>query len=133
MTDHVGEDLDMRGLRVLVVEDEFVVALGMERALAEAGCKVVGPFGRVSQAARAAGTADLDGAILDVRLHGETVSPVAEKLVRDGVPVLFATASTDSELSPGLRKLPRLSKPVELGRLLAAAARLFKAPRPQPA
>jgi DNA-binding response OmpR family regulator len=128
-----AEKADLAGLRVLVVEDEFLVAVAIERALAAAGCEVVGPVGRLSEAAQAARLGDLDGAILDVHLHGETVSPVAERLTRDGVPVLFATAASDRELPAELRKLPRLGKPVEVGRLVAAAARLFKAPRAHPA
>jgi hypothetical protein len=109
------------------------VALSIEHALADAGCEVVGPFGRLSEAAQAARGADLDGAILDVRLHDEMVSPVADSLVRAGVPVLFATAANENELPPRLSKLPRLNKPVDTTRLLAAAARLFKAPRAQTA
>ena len=120
---------DLRGLRILVVEDEFLVALTIERALLAAGCEVVGPFGRLSQAAHAADDGELDGAILDVNLHGETVAPVADRLVQDGVPVLFATAASARELPPRLRLLPRLGKPVDLRSLLATAARLFNGPR----
>lgn len=131
MKDDGAEDADLSGLRVPVVEDEFLVALAIEGALIAAGCEVVGPVGRLSEAEQAAGAPDLDGAILDVNLHGETITPVAERLARFGVPVLFATAACERDLPPGLRKLPRLRKPVELGGLVAAAARLFRAPRPR--
>lgn len=122
----------LTGLRVLVVEDEYFVALSLERALEAAGCQVVGPFGWLDQAAQAARAPGLDGAILDVHLHGESVSPVADQLVRAGVPVLFATAAAEDDLPPGLRELPRLGKPIELSRLLAAAARAFNGPRAEP-
>lgn len=126
-----ADDVDLKGLRVLVVEDEFILALSIERALADAGCEVVGPVGRVSEAAQAAQDCPLDGAILDVHLHGETVSPVADRLVRSGVPVLFTTAAAERDLPPELRRLPRLRKPVDLHRLLAAATRAFRPRRPQ--
>ena len=120
---------DLKGLRVLVVEDEYFVALSIERALEAAGCQVVGPFGWLEDAAQAARAPDLDGAILDVHLHGELVSPIADRLVGAGVPVLFATAADASDLPPGLRKLPRLAKPLDPSHLLAAAAQAFKGPR----
>ena len=127
------ESGDLTGLRVLVVEDEYFIALSIERALEAAGCHVVGPFGWLDQAAQAARASGLDGAILDVHLHGESISPVADRLVRAGVPVLFATGAGEDDLPPRLRELPRFGKPIELPRLLAAAARAFNAPRAEPA
>ncbi len=132
-TKPAAEDVDLTGFRILVVEDEFLVALTIERALEEAGCEVVGPVGRLGEADEAARAGALDGAILDVHLHGETVSSVAERLVRAGVPVVFATAARDLELSPELRKLPRLDKPLDIRRLIETAARVFRGARMRPA
>ena len=66
--------------RVLIVEDELLVALMIEDLLADLGCEVVGPFGSVAQALSAAGSEPIDLAVLDVNLGGEMVYPVAERL-----------------------------------------------------
>jgi DNA-binding response OmpR family regulator len=132
-TDGTDAHADLRGFRILVVEDEFLVALMIERALEAAGCQVVGPVGRLGEAVEAARAGPLDGAILDIHLHGETVSLVAERLLRAGVPVLFATAADARELSPELRELPCMHKPIDMDRLVALAARVFKGARAQPA
>lgn len=108
----------------MVVEDEFVIALALERALAAAGCEVIGPVGRLPEAEAAARRGRLDGAVLDVDLHGDTVSELADRLLRDGVPVLFATGK-EAELPERLLGQPRLQKPFALSRLTELAARTF--------
>jgi DNA-binding response OmpR family regulator len=115
----------LAGLRVLVAEDEFLIALSIEDALARAGCEVVGPVARADQARQIASRTRLDGAILDVDLAGETAEPVARQLLHEGVPVVFATAARADELSPLLRGMPRLEKPYELDSLIAVAAEAF--------
>lgn len=117
------------GLRILVVEDEFVLALAFEQALEAAGCEVVGPVGHLRQAEAAARESRLDGAILDFKLHGERASTVAEALLRAGVPVVFATASSEGELPLTLRDVPRLQKPFSLQHLLDIASETFGRPR----
>lgn len=123
----------LSGLRVLVAEDQFLIALSIERALAQAGCEIVGPVGRAGDAADIARTEALDGAILDLDLAGETAAPVAQQLLNEGVPVVFATAARAEELPPRLRGLPRVEKPFELGSLVALAAAAFRRQRTSPA
>lgn len=84
----------MTAPRILLVEDESLVALAMEDMLADLGCEVVASFAALGPAlAWFAGRASaLDGALLDVNLGGELVFPLAEALAAHGVPFVFATA-----------------------------------------
>ncbi len=70
----------LQGVRVLVVEDEYLVAALMENMLEFAGCVVAGPVSRLAQALDAANSEACDVAVLDVNLAGERVYPVAEIL-----------------------------------------------------
>ena len=81
----------LRGRRVLVVEDEALIAMLLEDMLAGLGCVVVGPIARVAPALMAARRGKLDGAVLDVILHGEAVLPDADALERRGIPFLFVS------------------------------------------
>ena len=83
------EDALPAGLRVLVVEDEMLVSLLIEDALANEQCVIVGPFDRVDSALEAARTEILDAAVLDVNIDGSTVYPVADALAARHVPFLF--------------------------------------------
>lgn len=97
--------------RILVVEDEFLVATELADWLKKLGAEVVGPFGRLAPAHAAAREEALDGAILDVRLDGERTFEVVEELLARGVPVILATGFRDDDLPPTLRLLPALRKP----------------------
>ena len=101
----------LEGRRILVVEDEFLIAMEVEELLRALGAQVVGPFGRLEPALKAVREEELHGAVLDVRLDGETSEPVAAVLVSRGVPVLLTTGFERDQLPPGLRHLPRLRKP----------------------
>jgi hypothetical protein len=83
---------------------------GVIRAL---GADVVGPFGRLEPALRAVHREDFGGAVLDVRLAGETIEPVVALLVSRGVPVLLTTGYESEQLPRDLRHLPRLRKPFD--------------------
>jgi DNA-binding response OmpR family regulator len=77
------------GKRVLIVEDEMLVALLIEDFLTDIGCHVVGPCGSVQAALDAVRNRAIDLAILDVNLDGEMVYPVAELLAEQQIPFLF--------------------------------------------
>lgn len=89
---------ELSGRRVLVVEDELMVALLVEDMLIRAGCIVVGPFARVAEALAAASTEAIDVALLDIHLAGEKVFPVAHALERRVIPFLFVTGYGQSAL-----------------------------------
>jgi DNA-binding response OmpR family regulator len=103
----------LQGRRILVVEDEFLIAMEVEDILRALGAEVVGPFGRLGPALIAVQKEALDGAVLDVRLDGETSEQVAAELISRGVPVLLTTGYESEQLPPDLRHLPRLRKPFD--------------------
>ena len=103
----------LEGRRILVVEDEFLIAMEVEDVLRALGAEVVGPFGRLAPALGAVQEEDIHGAVLDVRLDGETSEEVAAVLVSRGLPVLLTTGYEAEQLPPVLRHLPRIRKPFD--------------------
>jgi CheY-like chemotaxis protein len=77
--------------RVLLVEDEMLVAMMIEQVLLDEECRIVGPFTNLADALAAAHTETIDVAILDVNLRGERVFPVADVLSDRAIPFLFLT------------------------------------------
>jgi CheY-like chemotaxis protein len=111
-------------IRILVVEDEFLLADAMTDALTELGLEVVGPVGGLAEALALVATATIDCAILDINLRGEMVFPVADVLAARGVPYVFATGYQQDGIPERFNHAPTLSKPVDiraLRSLLAAA------------
>jgi DNA-binding response OmpR family regulator len=106
------------GRRVLLVEDEFVVALMMEELLSDAGFVVVGPVPRLQEAVQAACALDIDIALLDVDLGGLLVFPAAEALAQRGIPFIFMTDRVSHALPEEFGDRPNLDKPFLPARLL---------------
>ena len=122
-----------QGARVLVMEDEFLVAMAIEALLEEMGCEVVGPFATVSAGIEVAGASRLDAAVLDVNLRDGIVSPIAERLRARGVPVILHTAcATASALPPPLDSFERVNKPSSEEQLRARLEALLARSRPDP-
>ena len=112
------------GRLVLVVEDEFLIALDLEQLLRRHGWRVLGPAATVDQALRLLRGAAPDVALLDVNLRGEPVTPVAEELRARGVPFVLASAYDGPGLvAAALAGAPAVGKPTDERRLLAALAR----------
>lgn len=115
----------LKGLRVLVVEDEAAISMLLEDMLLDFGCEVVGPAARLSTALDMVRTERFDLAILDVNLAGDPVYPVAEAVAARGVPFLFSTGYGSGGLEDPFRDRPVVQKPytfAELKRMLAQAA-----------
>lgn len=110
---HDPNTASLKGLRVLVVEDEFLVALEVESALEDFGCSVVGPFAKLAKALDAARSTPVDGAVLDINLNGEMVYPLAEFLAAKKVPFVFITGYTAADLPERFRPCRRLAKPLD--------------------
>jgi DNA-binding LytR/AlgR family response regulator len=116
----------LRGLRVLVVEDNFLVAQQVRDLLEECGCETVGPVPRVSSALRLVEEGELDGALLDINLGGEYCFPVATLLSERGVPFVFLTGYDNSAIiPPEFRRAPRITKPFDGAVVRAVAAKVF--------
>jgi DNA-binding NtrC family response regulator len=91
----------LTGKRILVVEDEALIAVMVEDMLIEMGGEVVGPAATVDDALEMARGETLDAAVLDVNVRGRRIDPVAEALMARGVPVLFATGYGEVRLASG--------------------------------
>lgn len=101
----------LAGKRILVVEDESIVAMLVEDVLTDLGAAVVGPASRVAEALGLVGAGGVDAALLDVNLAGETTTAVAEELGRRNIPFAFATGYGAAGLPPGFAGHPVLQKP----------------------
>jgi len=109
---------------VLVVEDEFLVALDIETILLDAGFDVLGPAGTVAEALRLIDVNDLDAALLDNNLNGETACPVATALCSRGVPFAFVSGNDRESLPVAFASVPLVRKPFDARRLVETARRL---------
>jgi CheY-like chemotaxis protein len=103
----------LTGLRLLVVEDEALVAMALEDMLDDFGCVVVDVAGTLARGVVLAGELNIDGAILDINLGGEKVFPVAERLAARGVPFVFCSGYGLAGLPPDFAKAPTLAKPYD--------------------
>jgi DNA-binding response OmpR family regulator len=110
--------------RVLVAEDEFLVAMLLEEDLREAGFSIVGPFTTLEAAREAAENNDFEVAVLDVNMNGEMSFPLADELRRRGVPFIFLSGYGPSVVPEELRSAPRFAKPYETNLLMAEVRRL---------
>ncbi|WP_315744875.1 MULTISPECIES: hypothetical protein [unclassified Bradyrhizobium] len=102
----------LAGLRILVAEDEGLIALELETILQSFGCEVVGPVSRVSEVLGEAERGGLDGALLDVNLRGEQIFAVLPRLIEQRLKLVITSGYDDATLyPPAFRSLPRLAKP----------------------
>lgn len=101
----------LTGRRVLVVEDESLVAMLLETILEDMGCTPVGPAGNIDDGLKMATDEHLDAALLDVNLAGHQVFPVAEALKARGVPFVFSTGYGEGGLPDEWRGQATIQKP----------------------
>ncbi|WP_108396139.1 response regulator [Devosia submarina] len=112
------EAADLNGKRIVVVEDDFVLATDICRSLRDLGATVLGPAPTPFYAMHLIGRKKIDAAVLDVRLHGTTVFEVADMLRDQGVPIIFATASDRKSMPNRFRESPLLEKPFDRKKLV---------------
>lgn len=115
---------ELAGKRVLIVEDESLVAMLIEGLLVECECGIVGPCGTVEAALEAARTETFDLALLDVNLRGQKVYPVAEVLSQRHILFLFLSGYGDEAIPSGRAAWKVCAKPFkgnDLVRMLSAA------------
>jgi DNA-binding response OmpR family regulator len=120
---------ELEGVRVLVVEDEFLVATLIEDMLQSAGCVVSGPIPRVTEALKAVEHETFDAAILDINLGGVRIDPVADALCRRGVPFIFVSGYTTGALPAAYSERPRVGKPFRTADLLGMLSSILPSKR----
>lgn len=109
------------GYRVLLVEDEYFIAMELADLFRRRGAEVVGPVPSVDEALDLiAANARLDGAVLDINLHGEMAYPVADMLVARKVPFVFATGYDRETLPPRFAQARFCNKPVVVEQVVQA-------------
>jgi PAS domain S-box-containing protein len=106
-------------LRVLVVEDEAIVALEIEQNLQDAGFEVVGPAARVAEALELLKEFGCDAAVLDINLGSETSEPIARMLSEKGTPFVTVSGYSQDQRPSGFRGGAFLAKPLRAERLVA--------------
>ena len=115
----------LEGLRVLVVEDEAMIAMLIEDMLIDFGCAILGPAADTTQALAIIEEARFDVAILDVNLSGERTVSIAETLRSKGIPFVFATGYGISGIHDEFKGQPILTKPFKDAELRAALRSLI--------
>jgi CheY-like chemotaxis protein len=113
-------DPALSGMRILLVEDDGIIAILLKSMLASLRCDVIGLAVRVPDALKKVGTLSFDLALLDVNLAGTLSYPVAGALQTRGIPFIFTTSYGRSALPPEMATAPVLSKPFNLPQLSAA-------------
>jgi DNA-binding response OmpR family regulator len=98
--------------KILLLEDDFLIAFDMKAHLEEAGFEIVGPFARNEDAAEHVASGALDAAVLDMDLGGQDSFPTASGLQARDIPFVFVSGNDRAELPSGLAECPVHTKPV---------------------
>jgi PAS domain S-box-containing protein len=114
--------ITVSGNRIMIVEDEALVAMALREVLDELGFSVIGPFNRMSEALVALRNHNIDAALLDVNLGGEPIYPLADVLSADRVPFIFITGYGSEGIDRRYAHVPILQKPIEPGALQSVFA-----------
>ena len=117
----------LQGKKVLIVEDEALIAMLFEDILEDSSCQIVGPAMNVRQAIELATAAEIDVAVLDVNLNGESSFPVAALLAGRGVPLVFSSGYGSQGLPAEWQGRPTLPKPFTSDEVLDTLARIVAA------
>jgi DNA-binding NtrC family response regulator len=118
----------LAGQRILLAEDEALIALEMEKALEDFGCKVVGPVASVEDVLETAERGGFDGALLDVNLRGRQIFEILPKLQMLGLRLIITSGYDDVTLFPApFRTMPRIAKPFDERELRRVCEKVFVA------
>jgi two-component SAPR family response regulator len=114
----MGKSNIFEGRRILVLEDDYWVVMDLINDLRESGAEIVGPFANIDQAMDALKDgATLDGAILDVNVQGDRSFTLADALIREDIPFVFATGYDSSEIPETYADATVLQKPVNAAQI----------------
>jgi len=109
-----SSDSILANRRILLAEDEGLIALDVESMLQGFGCEVVGPLSELEDILLAIQAQPLDGALLDVNLRGRQVFDILPEFISRNIPVVLTSGYDDASLFPrAFRELPRISKPFD--------------------
>ena len=111
--------------RILVVEDDALIAMLIEETLIDEGCVVIGPAATLAAALALARDEEIDAAVLDVDLAGSRTDAVADLLASRGIPFLFATGYGDRAAASAHANAPVIGKPFKLDALVLAIEQLI--------
>jgi CheY-like chemotaxis protein len=112
--------MTLAGARILIVEDEAIIAMTAEDMLEQIGCVVAGVAASFDQAMAAAEGGGFDAALLDINLNGVSSLPVAQRLREKGMPFVFATGYGTAGRGDENRDVPVVAKPYRIEALSAA-------------
>lgn len=117
--------VETAGLRVLIVEDDMIVAFMIEDFFTDLACQIVSVEMRLEPAIEAARRGEIDFALLDINLNGEESFPVAEVLQQRGVPFVFATGYSGTIIPARFAGTEVLAKPFDASNLRAMLAQVL--------
>lgn len=117
--------MDATPCNILVMEDDYIVALDLCACVESLGVTVIGPAGKLADGLHLAQTApSIHGALLDVNISGQTVFPVVDALLARAIPVTFVTAYESATLPQRYRDIDRIDKPMDPRELSLALERM---------
>jgi CheY-like chemotaxis protein len=119
------QSVALKGLRLLIVEDEALVAMMLHDVVRDAGAEVVGPASNVEMAMTVLNSESVDGAILDVNLGGQRIDPVADELHARQIPFLFLTGYGKAGIGERFPAAAVISKPFDDANLLETVGRVI--------
>jgi DNA-binding NtrC family response regulator len=124
--------MPLAGRRILIVEDEALIALDLAETLEQFHAIIVGSVNNVAAARKLILERTIDCAVLDVQLSGETIESLIPELDARQIPRVFTTAYTKEALPKAWRTWPSLHKPMLAGDVVRAIARVIAARGPSP-
>jgi len=126
---HNGVKKPLVGKRILVAEDEGLIALELERILEDFGCEVVGPLASVDEVLENAERGGFDGALLDVNLRGRQIFEILPALQKLRLRLIITSGYDDVTLFPApFRAMPRVAKPFDERELRRICEMVFASP-----
>ena len=121
---HTGTGPTLQGHRVLIIEDELLIALDLQEALSQIGAEVSGIATTVEEALVAVASPSLTAAIVDLRLSGQSVRDAVQALADRNLPFVFYTGLEATPTARSWPKVPLLLKPLPPEEVASTLARV---------